>query len=43
MRDIALHHARLALARAEITLELPEDLELIREVTQFAKIERVVP
>jgi len=39
MRDIALHHARLALARAEITLELPEDLELIRKVTQFAKSE----
>jgi len=37
MRDIAVHHARLALARAEKTLELPEDIELIRKVAQLAK------
>jgi hypothetical protein len=37
MRDIAVYHSRLALARSEKALELPEDLELVRKQAKFAK------
>jgi len=36
MRDVARHHARLALARAENMLSLPEDLEVVRKLAKFA-------
>ena len=36
MRDAAIHHARLALARAENVLELPEDIEVVRKLAKFA-------
>jgi uncharacterized membrane protein len=36
MRDIAVYHSRLALARSEKALELPEDLELVRKQAKFA-------
>ncbi len=36
MRDAAMHHGRLALARAEKALEIPEDLELVRKLATFA-------
>jgi len=36
MRDAARHHARLALARAENMLSLPEDLEVVRKLAKFA-------
>lgn len=36
MRDAALVHSRLALARAEKRLDLPEDVALIREVAEFS-------
>jgi uncharacterized membrane protein len=36
MRDVARHHARLALARAEHALTLPEDLEVVRKLATFA-------
>jgi uncharacterized membrane protein len=36
MRDAALQHSRMALARAEIELELPEDLQAIRKLANFA-------
>ena len=36
MRDAAIHHSRLALARAENVLELPEDLEVVRKLAKFA-------
>lgn len=36
MRDVAKRHARLALARAEQALNLPEDLEVVRELAKFA-------
>ncbi len=36
MRDAAIHHSRLALARAENVLELPEDLEIVRKLAKFA-------
>lgn len=36
MRDVAKQHSRLALARAEKTLTLPEDLEVVRELAKFA-------
>jgi uncharacterized membrane protein len=36
MRDVAKRHSRLALARAEKTLELPEDLKIVRELAKFA-------
>ena len=36
MRDAAIHHARLALARAEDVLEFPEDIEVVRELAKFA-------
>lgn len=32
MRDAALHHSRMALARAERVLDHPEDLQLVREL-----------
>lgn len=35
MRTAALHHARLALTRAEKALDLPEEVELIRELADF--------
>ena len=35
LRDVAIHHARLALARSENALELPEDLEVLRKVGKF--------
>jgi uncharacterized membrane protein len=37
MRDAAIHHARLALARAESALRLPEDLEVVRNAARFAR------
>jgi uncharacterized membrane protein len=37
MRDAAIHHARLALARAESMLRLPEDLEVVRNAARFAR------
>ena len=40
MRDAAIHHARLALARAENVMELPEDLEILRKL---AKLDCSVP
>lgn len=36
IRDAAVHHARLALARAEKALDLPEDLEMVRGLAKFA-------
>lgn len=36
IRDVAKRHARLALARAEKALTLPEDLEVVRELAKFA-------
>ena len=36
MRESAKRHARLALARAENKLELPEDLEIVRKLAKFA-------
>jgi uncharacterized membrane protein len=35
MREVAFHHSRLALARAENTLDLPEDLEAVRMEAKF--------
>lgn len=35
MRDNALRHARLALARAENALKIPEDLAAVREAAKF--------
>ncbi len=35
MREVAIHHARLALARAENALELREDLEVVRKLAKF--------
>lgn len=37
MRDIAVYHSRLALARSEKAMELSEDLELVRKQANFAK------
>jgi uncharacterized membrane protein len=37
MREAAQHHGRLALARAELALDLPEDLALVREAARFAE------
>lgn len=37
MRDAALAHSRLALARAENKLDLPEDATLVREVAGFSR------
>lgn len=36
MRDAAIHHSRMALARAENVLELPEDLQVVRKLANFA-------
>ena len=36
MRNAAMHHGRLALARAENALDLPEDLERVRKLARFA-------
>lgn len=36
MQDVAMHHARLALARAENVLELQEDIEVLRKLSKFA-------
>jgi uncharacterized membrane protein len=36
MRDVAIHHARLALARAEKALDFPHDLEIARKCAEFA-------
>ena len=36
LREVAIHHARLARARAENALEAPEDLEVLRKATIFA-------
>lgn len=35
MREVAKHHARLALARAENALEFGEDLEVVRKLAKF--------
>ncbi|MEP6889726.1 MAG: DUF2254 domain-containing protein [Nitrospirota bacterium] len=37
MRDAAMHHARLALARAEMALELTEDVAVVRDAARFAE------
>jgi len=37
MRDAALHHGRLALARAEMALDLADDLAVVRESANFAE------
>jgi uncharacterized membrane protein len=39
MRELAMRHARLALARAEIALDLEEDRKLARDVAAFGKPE----
>lgn len=36
MRDAALKHSRMALARAEHMLDLPEDLQVVRDLASFA-------
>ena len=36
MRDAALKHSRMALARAEYALDLPEDLQVVRDLASFA-------
>ena len=36
MRETAKHHSRLALARAEKVMQLPEDLEIVRTLANFA-------
>ena len=36
MRDAALSHSRMALARAEHALDLPEDLQVVRDLASFA-------
>ncbi len=35
MQKTAIHHSRLALARAEKVLQLPEDLEILRKLADF--------
>lgn len=37
MREVAMQHARMALARAEIALELGEDLEVVRTLAKFTQ------
>ncbi|MDR4478531.1 MAG: DUF2254 domain-containing protein [Nitrospira sp.] len=37
MREAATHHARLALARAEKALTLPDDVVVVRKLAAFAK------
>lgn len=39
MRQLAMHHARLALARSEHKLDFPADLEVLRKVARFAVLE----
>ncbi|MFO7914514.1 MAG: DUF2254 domain-containing protein [Candidatus Krumholzibacteriales bacterium] len=39
MREAAIHHARRALAYAEKRLDNPQDLELVRELADFARKE----
>lgn len=39
MRELAMRHARLALARAEIALDLEEDRKLARDVAAFGRPE----
>jgi hypothetical protein len=36
MRNVAMHHARLALSRAENVIELQEDIEVLRKLSKFA-------
>ena len=36
LREVAIHHARLARARAENALEASEDLEVLRKAAKFA-------
>jgi uncharacterized membrane protein len=36
LRDVAMHHARIALSRAENALVHPEDLEVLRKVAEFS-------
>ncbi len=36
MRETAKHHSRLALARAEKVMQLPEDLEILRKLAEFS-------
>ncbi len=36
MRETAKHHSCLALARAEKVMQLPEDLDILRKLTEFA-------
>lgn len=38
MREVAMHHSHMALARAENALELPEDLEIIRKLAKFTNL-----
>lgn len=35
MRDVAICHSRLALARAESVLKIPEDIEVVRRLAKF--------
>ncbi|MDY0207555.1 MAG: DUF2254 domain-containing protein, partial [Pseudomonas sp.] len=37
MREAALHHSRLALSRAEHVLQIPEDLQVVRDLASFSK------
>ncbi|NNE99837.1 MAG: hypothetical protein HKN25_12520 [Pyrinomonadaceae bacterium] len=37
MRDAAMQHARLTLARAENALEFPPDIETARKASKFAE------
>lgn len=36
IRECAMHHARMALARSEHVMNLPQDLEVLRRLAQFA-------
>ncbi|MBN1852546.1 MAG: hypothetical protein JW829_07465 [Pirellulales bacterium] len=36
IREAAIHHARMALARSERALELAEEIAVIREPARFA-------
>lgn len=36
MRETAKHHSRLALARAEKVLQIPEDLDILRKLSNFS-------
>lgn len=37
MRDAAIHHSRIALARAENAMDLPADIQVVRKSANFAK------